>query len=238
MNISHVGGALGRVESLLGNSDVAFGCTRSAKVTSKEPCDAVPNLSIHVTTSFYFTFLHLTTAIFIIRVTFVIIMSFGDRVSDCIAILQLANRIRERFEGAPEEFEAISNESVLLRSHNVWLTAQNYYRMTNLSIVLQDVESALSRQLFADSYKKALAHIFEECHNVLIALEKVVNENSELNLVNVHGSRDRTRRVLKRLTWKSENIQKLRSRINSNAVILNAFIGSVIRYLSEVINKY
>jgi hypothetical protein len=37
-------------------------------------------------------------------------MSFGFGVGDFIAILQLANTIRERFVSAPEQFKAISNE--------------------------------------------------------------------------------------------------------------------------------
>jgi hypothetical protein len=37
-------------------------------------------------------------------------MSFGYSVGDCIVIVQLANKIRERFVDAPEQFKAISNE--------------------------------------------------------------------------------------------------------------------------------
>jgi hypothetical protein len=37
-------------------------------------------------------------------------MSFGLSVGDFITILQLANKIRERFVDAPEQFEAISDE--------------------------------------------------------------------------------------------------------------------------------
>ena len=42
--------------------------------------------------------------------TFTVTMSFGYSVSDCVAILQLANQIRERFVDAPEQFKAVSNE--------------------------------------------------------------------------------------------------------------------------------
>jgi hypothetical protein len=37
-------------------------------------------------------------------------MSFGYSIGDIIAVLQLANRARERFLDAPEQFKAISNE--------------------------------------------------------------------------------------------------------------------------------
>jgi hypothetical protein len=39
-----------------------------------------------------------------------ITMSFGFSAGDFVAVLQLANTIRERFVGAPEQFKAISNE--------------------------------------------------------------------------------------------------------------------------------
>jgi hypothetical protein len=39
-----------------------------------------------------------------------ITMSFGFSVGDFVAVLQLANTIRERFVSAPEQFKAISNE--------------------------------------------------------------------------------------------------------------------------------
>jgi hypothetical protein len=39
-----------------------------------------------------------------------ITMSFGFSIGDFVAILQLAKTIRERFVGAPEQFQAISNE--------------------------------------------------------------------------------------------------------------------------------
>lgn len=48
--------------------------------------------------------------------TFVVKMSFGYSVGDCIAILQLANKVRERFDDAPEQFKVISNEQVLTNS--------------------------------------------------------------------------------------------------------------------------
>jgi hypothetical protein len=37
-------------------------------------------------------------------------MSFGFSVGDFVTVLQLANKIRERFVDAPEQFEAISDE--------------------------------------------------------------------------------------------------------------------------------
>jgi hypothetical protein len=50
--------------------------------------------------------LHLSLLSPVVNIT----MSFGFSVGDFVAVLQLANTIRERFVGAPEQFKAISNE--------------------------------------------------------------------------------------------------------------------------------
>jgi hypothetical protein len=110
--------------------------------------------------------------------------------------------------------------------------------MTSLSNVLRDIEHVLSHQVFTDWQKNTLASILQECHNVLIALGKVVDENYHLNPLNVHGFRDKSRRVWKRLTWEPDDIQELRSRAALNAGLLNAFNGSLIRCLSEDLEQY
>ena len=39
-------------------------------------------------------------------------MSFGFSLGDFIAVLDKANQLRERFDDAPQQFKAISNEQV------------------------------------------------------------------------------------------------------------------------------
>ena len=109
-----------------------------------------------------------------------------------------------------------------------------YHRVTGLSNVLRDIERVLSQQVLADWQKKALASVLEECHNVLITLGKVVDENYYLNLSNVHSFRDKSRRVWKRLTWEPDDIRELRSRVALNVGLLNAFNGSLMRCLSKI----
>jgi hypothetical protein len=41
-------------------------------------------------------------------------MSFGFSVGDFIAVLQLANKVRKNFVGAPDQFKDVSNEWVLI----------------------------------------------------------------------------------------------------------------------------
>lgn len=50
--------------------------------------------------------LHLSLLSPVLNIT----MSFGFSVGDFIAVLQLVNNIRARFDNAPEQFKAISNE--------------------------------------------------------------------------------------------------------------------------------
>jgi hypothetical protein len=105
--------------------------------------------------------------------------------------------------------------------------------VTGLSNVLRDIERVQCQQELTDWQKKALLPVLEECHNVLIALGKVVNENYCLKPSNVHGFRDKSRRVWKRLTWEPVDIQELRSRVALNVSLLNAFNGSLIRHVPK-----
>jgi hypothetical protein len=108
--------------------------------------------------------------------------------------------------------------------------------VTGLSNVLRDIESVQSQQELTDWQKNALVPVLKECHNVLIALGKVVDENYCLTPSNSHSFRDKSRRVWKRVTWEPEKEQELRSRVTLNISLLSAFNGSLIRYLSKAIH--
>ena len=112
-----------------------------------------------------------------------------------------------------------------------------YHRVTGLSNILRDIECVLLQQVLTDWQNRALASVLKECHNVLIALGKVVDENYLLTPSNTHGFRDKSRRAWKRLTWEPDDIQELRSRVALNVGLLNAFNGSLIRCLSKVPDK-
>jgi hypothetical protein len=104
--------------------------------------------------------------------------------------------------------------------------------VTALSNVLREIEGLLRQQELTDWQKKALRGVLEECHNVLIALGKVVDENYCLKTTSPDGFRDKSRRVWKRLSWEPNDIQDLRSRITLDVGLLNAFNGSLTRCLS------
>jgi hypothetical protein len=102
--------------------------------------------------------------------------------------------------------------------------------VTGLANVVRDIKSVQSQQEIPDWLKKALVPVLEECHNILIALDKVVEENYCLNPSTAHGFRDKSRRIWKRLKWEPDDIRELRSRVTLNVGLLNAFNGSLIRY--------
>lgn len=108
--------------------------------------------------------------------------------------------------------------------------------MTGLSNVLRDIESVQSQQELTNWQKNALVPVLKECHNTLIALGKVVDENYCLKPPNSHSFRDKPRRVWKRVTWEPDDVHELRSRVTLNISLLNAFNGSLIRYVFKVIN--
>jgi hypothetical protein len=107
--------------------------------------------------------------------------------------------------------------------------------VVGLSNVLSNIEATLSEQELSDWQKTALLPILEGCHNVLIALDKVVVENYYLKTSNPDGLRDKSRRARKRLNWEPKDVQDLRSRVTLNVGLLNAFHGSLTRYLCAFI---
>jgi len=98
----------------------------------------------------------------------------------------------------------------------------------SLSIVLQDVEVALSEPDLDAQQKTELREIADGCLNVLQKLEQTLETYSELQ----SGSRrigNRVKRVWKRLKWEPEDIEQLRSRIVANVTLLNTFQGKMAR---------
>ncbi len=106
--------------------------------------------------------------------------------------------------------------------------------MRNISDVLENIKRVRSQQVFPEWQQDALAKILQQCRKVLDKLEEVVNDNSHLNPSNVRGLRDKSRGVLKRLTWDLKEIQELQSWIAMNVGLLNAFNGSLIRFYEKL----
>jgi hypothetical protein len=93
-------------------------------------------------------------------------------------------------------------------------------------IVVQDVEIDLSSTVLGNKQRAELQEIMDGCRNVLIGIEKAVKNYVELK----HDQgmeRNVVKRVWKQFKWEPEDINSLRSRLNSNIVLLSAFNGHI-----------
>ncbi|KAI0542485.1 hypothetical protein GGR58DRAFT_252203 [Xylaria digitata] len=135
-------------------------------------------------------------------------MSFGFSVGDFIGVLQLANKVRKEFVGAPNRFKDISDE------------------VRSLSIVLHDVDICLSECEISDEQEVHLREISASCERLLRKLEATLDKYVELEGTDT-GLRKRARRGWKRIQWEPEDIRDLRDRITANVILLNAFLDSI-----------
>lgn len=102
------------------------------------------------------------------------------------------------------------------------------YRVSSLSIVLQDTHVTLAQGRLDNVQKQDLDSIDTSCKNVLEELQKILDKITEVASV----SKTPGRRVIgawKRLRWNPEEVTELRSRITSNVSLLNAFNGRLTR---------
>ncbi|KAI0883266.1 uncharacterized protein GGS22DRAFT_195456 [Annulohypoxylon maeteangense] len=131
-------------------------------------------------------------------------MSFGFGIGDFITVIELADKVRKQFVNAPGEFEGISAE------------------VRSLTIILRDVDVALSEYEPDEKQKKDLQNIASGCQSVLNDLEKALGKYSEL-ASKERGINKTAKRVWKKLTWEPDDIRDLRGRITSNITLLNSF---------------
>jgi hypothetical protein len=109
-------------------------------------------------------------------------------------------------------------------------------RIKSLSTVLRDVDDVLPHRELTSQQNTELDDITGGCRNVLEELEKTLDGYQELDSTpKTLGGR--SRRVWKRLRWDPKDIDEFRSRITSNIVLFNAFLGRVSRYLLSVYSK-
>jgi hypothetical protein len=101
-------------------------------------------------------------------------------------------------------------------------------RVRSLSIVLQDADVAFPNRELDNKQKTDLEDIDKGCRNILDELQLLLDKNSELSSGSGSVGK-RIKRVWKRLYWKPEDIDKLRSRISTNIGFLNTFNGRLTR---------
>ncbi|XP_044717041.1 Pol [Hirsutella rhossiliensis] len=120
-------------------------------------------------------------------------MSFGFSVGDFVGVAQLANKLRKEFFGAPNQFKALSDE------------------VRSLSIVLQDVDVALSETGITDQQQTEIRDIIVGCRHVLFDIEEALAKNSGIE--SSGGSLgSRLKRVWKKVNWQPDDIHLLNQR--------------------------
>ncbi|KAK8087921.1 hypothetical protein PG997_002882 [Apiospora hydei] len=130
-------------------------------------------------------------------------MSFGFSVGDFLAVIELANKIRRDFVGAPKQFQDISME------------------IRNLDYAIQDVNVFISEDdTITKAQEKELHSIRDSCQNVLKDCQDLLTKYSGLEL-SAKGLKGRTRRAWQRLTSEPTDVRDLRARITSNITQLS-----------------
>ncbi|KFY42803.1 hypothetical protein V494_02233 [Pseudogymnoascus sp. VKM F-4513 (FW-928)] len=137
-------------------------------------------------------------------------MSFGFSVGDFFAAFQLTHKILKEFVDAPSQFKAVSDD------------------VQRLSIVLQKTDIAFPNEELCNNQKRDLEEIDKGCRNVLDELQRILDKNIEISPESGTFGK-RIKRAWKRLNWKPEEIKQLRSRINTNIGLLDAFNGRLTR---------
>ena len=101
-------------------------------------------------------------------------------------------------------------------------------RVKSLSNVLREVNDVLPQRDLSDQQKANLEEISQGCKEVLKDLEDMLDRYQELDS-KMSGPGKRSRRVWKRLRWDQKAIDRLRSQIVSNILILDTFQGAIDR---------
>lgn len=112
-----------------------------------------------------------------------------------------------------------------------------FLRVTSLSSILDKVNIVLPQRDLDDEQKKQFSTISSGCHNVLNKLREVLENYQELGSdfksCDPKSLRTKIQKGWKRLKWKPEDVTELRSRINSNISLFNAFHLELTMYLSD-----
>lgn len=94
--------------------------------------------------------------------------------------------------------------------------------------MLRDVDDVLPQRELTIQQKTELDDVARGCQNVLEELEKSLDKYQELDS-SARSLGGMSRRVWKRLKWDPKDMDEFRSRITSNIVLFNAFLGRITR---------
>lgn len=102
------------------------------------------------------------------------------------------------------------------------------YRVRNLTIVWADIDVSLNEHDLSDAQMKRLCEIRESCRHVLEGTQRTLNQYSSLESQGAN-TRERAKRIWKRVKWEPDDVRDLRSQITLNVNFLNSFIAASTR---------
>jgi hypothetical protein len=94
--------------------------------------------------------------------------------------------------------------------------------------VLQDTDDILPARDLTSQQQTELGEIAKHCQSILEELNEILKKFKELDPVAI-GLDGKPRRVWKRFKWDQKDVDELRSRISSNILLLNTFLGQISR---------
>lgn len=101
-------------------------------------------------------------------------------------------------------------------------------RVKSLSNILRDVEDIFPERSLTDEQKDSLQKILEGSNGVLLELNRILDNYSELGNKSPKNLGTKSRRFWKKLTFEPNDVRDLRSRLESNIGFLNAFMSSAL----------
>lgn len=131
-------------------------------------------------------------------------MSFGFSIGDVISLSALAWNCYKSCRDSSEQFQRISGE------------------VGNLKAVLDEtIEAVQDNQPLSRTREERLMRVMEECQQVLIDLEKLLNSYESMNT--------QTQRTWDRFRFGMEDVAGVRSRLISHTTTLGALSQGILR---------
>jgi hypothetical protein len=131
-------------------------------------------------------------------------MSFGFSLGDVISLSTLAWNCYKSCRDSSEQFQRISGE------------------VGNLKAVLDEtIEAVQDNQPLSRTREERLMRVMEECQQVLIDLEKLLNSYESMNT--------QTQRTWDRFRFGMEDVAGVRSRLISHTTTLGALSQGILR---------
>ena len=101
-------------------------------------------------------------------------------------------------------------------------------RVKSLALILDDASVVLPQRRLTDGQRKSLPAMLDGIMQVLKDLSSLLRKYSVIE-TRPAGLLDKSKRILKRLSYEPEDIKNLRARLTSQVVLLHALNDSITR---------